>query len=203
MKIKNISVSLLFYLFSAFGISLTIKAAIGVSSFNSFNVALSGITSIKVGTVTAIINLIFLIFCILLDSKRKFKNYLLMLTTVIFLGTVINILLYTLLSGIVIKNYFFRVLVFIIGILFSGIGTGKVLKLGTLKFPIENFCLLLSDKTFGSFKFYRYSIDIICVFFSIILSLSFKLPIFVREGTLISLFMLSGVISWSKNNKRI
>lgn len=199
MKIKNIFFSLLFYIFSAFGISLTIKANIGVSSFNSLNVALSDITSVKVGTITIIINLCFLLLCIILNPANNFKNYLLIFISLIFFGIVINIILYTLLSHIILKNYLIRVAIFIIGTVFAGIGTGKILKLGIFKFPIEYFCMQLSEKTNKTFKFYRYSIDIICVVISIFLSLNFKLPIFVREGTIISLFLLSGIISWSKN----
>ncbi len=200
MEIKNILTSLLFYLLSAFGISLTIKANIGVSSFNSFNVALSNVTLIKIGTITTIINLIFLLFCILLNSENKIKEYLLMFIALIFFGIIINIFLYTLLSNINLKNYFLRIIIFILGTTLAGIGTGKILKLGIFKFPIEYFCILLSDKTSKPFKFYRYSIDIICVVVSIFLSLNFKLPVVVREGTIISLLMLSGIISWSKNN---
>ena len=104
MKIKNILISLLFYLFIAFGISLTIKADIGVSSFNSFNVALSNAVFMKVGTITTIINLIFLLFCILLNSENKIKEYLLMFIALIFFGIIINIFLYTLLSNINCSN---------------------------------------------------------------------------------------------------
>lgn len=39
--VKKVFLSLGCYLLIAFGISLTIKAAIGVSSFNALNVALS------------------------------------------------------------------------------------------------------------------------------------------------------------------
>ena len=200
MEIKNILTSLLFYLLSAFGISLTIKANIGVSSFNSFNVALSNVTLIKIGTITTIINLIFLLFCILLNSENKIKEYLLMFIALIFFGIIINIFLYTLLSNINLKNYFLRIIIFILGTTLAGLGKGKILKLGIFKFPIEYFSILLSDKTSKPFKFYRYSIDIICVVVSIFLSLNFKLPVVVREGTIISLLMLSGIISWSKNN---
>ena len=199
MEIKNTLISLLFYLLSAFGISLTIKSNIGVSSFNSFNVALSNITSIKVGTITTIINLVFLIFCVLLNPENRIKNYLLMFFALVFFGVIINIFLYTLFESIILKNYFLRIITFIIGTFFAGMGTGKILKLGVFKFPIEYFCILLSDKTSKSFKFYRYSIDITCILISIFISLNFKLPVFVREGTIISLLMLSGIISWSKN----
>ena len=123
-----------------------------------------------------------------------------MFIALIFFGIIINIFLYTLLSNINLKNYFLRIIIFILGTTLAGIGTGKILKLGIFKFPIEYFCILLSDKTSKPFKFYRYSIDIICVVVSIFLSLNFKLPVVVREGTIISLLMLSGIISWSKNN---
>ncbi len=63
--------SLFFYGISALGISLTIKAAIGVSSFNSLNVSLSTITGIKVGTITTAINLLFLVTCWFLDHSQK------------------------------------------------------------------------------------------------------------------------------------
>ncbi len=51
--------SYLFYVLSALGISLTIKASVGVSSFNSMNLAFSNAFDIKVGTITMIINMIF------------------------------------------------------------------------------------------------------------------------------------------------
>ncbi len=63
--------SLFFYGISALGISLTIKAAVGVSSFNSLNVSLSTITGIKVGTITTAINLLFLVTCWFLDHSQK------------------------------------------------------------------------------------------------------------------------------------
>lgn len=94
MTVKKILWSLFFYLISAFGISLTIKAAVGVSSFNSLNVALSEVTNLKVGTITTIINLSFLLVCWLLDKQRSWKGYLLMLSALLCFGTVINLILY-------------------------------------------------------------------------------------------------------------
>ena len=48
-----------FYLISALGISLTIQAGVGVSSFNAFNVTFATLTHLKVGTVTTAINFAF------------------------------------------------------------------------------------------------------------------------------------------------
>ncbi|WP_394701644.1 YitT family protein [uncultured Enterococcus sp.] len=187
-----------FYLISAFGISLSIKAAVGVSSFNSLNVALSEVTSLKVGTITTIINLSFLLMCWFLDKNRSWKGYLLMLSALLCFGSVINLILYNILIHVSITAYIPRLLLFVTGTLIAGFGTGQVLVLNYLKFPIENFCAQLAERTTKSFKYYRYLIDIVCVSLSLLLSLTFRLPIVVREGTLISLFLLSSVIAWSR-----
>lgn len=198
MVVKKFLWSMFFYLISAFGISLSIKAAVGVSSFNSLNVALSEVTSLKVGTITTIINLSFLLMCWFLDKNRSWKGYLLMLSALLCFGSVINLILYNILIHVSITAYIPRLLLFVTGTLIAGFGTGQVLVLNYLKFPIENFCAQLAERTTKSFKYYRYLIDIVCVSLSLLLSLTFRLPIVVREGTLISLFLLSSVIAWSR-----
>lgn len=87
---KKIVLSFLFYLISALGISLTIQAGIGVSSFNAFNVTFATLTHLKVGTVTTAINLAFLGTCWLLDQQRKIQDYLIILVALIGFGFVIN-----------------------------------------------------------------------------------------------------------------
>lgn len=202
MEIKKVCQSLAFYILSALGISLTIKAMIGVSSFNSLNVALSAITTIKVGTVTTIINCGFLLLCWLLDKKRSFKEYTLMFGSLLIFGNVINLFLYTVLKPLVLTHYVAKIGLFILGTTLAGYGTGRALALDLLKFPIEHFCNLLAAKSKYSFKAYRYSIDLICVFFSVVCSLSFHFPIYVREGTLLSLFLLSYMISLGKGDSK-
>ncbi len=122
---KVVSKSLLFYLLSAVGISLTIKASIGVSSFNSLNVSLANLSSIKVGTITTGINLLFLVGCVVLDKDRSVFKYILMFIATLCFGTVINFVYYTLFSGFEISNYILRVLLFIVGVMIAGFGTGQ------------------------------------------------------------------------------
>lgn len=201
MNTNKLIKSLIFYMFSAFGISLTIKAMIGVSSFNSLNVALANVTTIKIGTITTIINCCFLLLCWFLDNQRAIKPYFMMLMALLLFGTIINLFLYTFLKSVTISNYFLRVLLFIVGTTISGYSTGRALSLNLLKFPIEHFCVLIANRSNRSFKFYRYSIDIFCVSFSLLLSWLYQLPIVVREGTVISLFLLSFMISWAKEKE--
>lgn len=195
---KKLSQSLFYYFISAVGISLTIKANVGVSSFNSLNVSIANLSTLQIGTVTTLLNISFLIGCVLLDKERSFPKYLLMLVAVMSFGEVINLVYYHLFSQFKIDSYLLNLILFLLGVVIAGFGTGQVLRLSLLKFPIESFCQLLAEKTSHSFSTYRYSVDIVCVSLSLILSFAFSLPIVVREGTIISLFLLSGVINWSK-----
>ncbi|MDT2864961.1 YczE/YyaS/YitT family protein [Vagococcus carniphilus] len=195
---KKLSQSLFYYFISAVGISLTIKANVGVSSFNSLNVSIANLSTLQIGTVTTLLNISFLIGCVLLDKERSFPKYLLMLVAVMSFGEVINLVYYHLFSQFTIDSYLLNLILFLLGVVIAGFGTGQVLGLSLLKFPIESFCQLLAEKTSHSFSTYRYSVDIVCVSLSLILSFAFSLPVVVREGTIISLFLLSGVINWSK-----
>lgn len=199
MSIKKLILSLAYYCLSAFGVSLTIKAGIGVSSLNSLNVALSEGLGTKVGTITIFVNGGFLIFCLLVDQKKMIREYVLMLFCLLGFGVVINFFTYTVLSDVQITSYPVAVFVFILGTVFGGYGAGRILAYGILQFPIEKACQLLEDITNYSFSFYRYGVDIISVILSIMLSILLQLPLFVREGTLISLFLLSFVIVRAKN----
>ncbi|MFD1901902.1 YczE/YyaS/YitT family protein [Enterococcus termitis] len=195
---KKVLSSLFFYALSGVGISLTLKADIGVSSFNSLNVAVSAISHIKVGTVTFLFNSLFLLAYILLSKKKQPLKYLVMFLSILCLGNIINFFSYTVFGGLQLDNYFLKLLFFILGTCLAGFATGIVISLNVIPFPIESVCIRLSEKTGQSFAKFRYGIDIFSVAVSLTISLMYHLPIFVREGTLISLFLLSGVISFTK-----
>lgn len=199
MNRKKIMLSFFYYLLSAFGISLTLKAAIGVSSFNSLNATLAELSQVKIGTITAGSNLLFMIGCWLLDSQRKLKNYLTMGIALLFFGSTINLFTYFIFPLFTLHSYLMKCLLFILGTIIAGIGTGKVLNYQILKFPIETFCLLLAERTDRHFKFYRYGVDFFCILTALLLTFSFDLTLMVREGTLISFLLLSPVIAWSKD----
>lgn len=195
---KKTIISLFFYILSGIGISLTIKATIGVSSFNSLNAAISASSTIKVGTVTFLLNTLFLLVYILLSKRKTYLKYFFMFLAALCLGSIINFFSYRILASFILENYFLNVLIFILGTCIAGFATGIVISLDVLPFPIESVCIRLSERTGYSFARFRYGVDLISISSSIALSLLYHLPIFVREGTLISLFLLSGTISLTK-----
>lgn len=197
-KIKFI-LSLFFYAITGIGISLTILGNIGVSSFNSMNLAISNVLNIKIGSVTTFINLIFLLGYMILTKFKNPLKYLLQLISVISLGFIINVFYYYFFSNILLNNYFSKFFIFILGTIIAGISTGMVINLNIITFPIESFCLIVSEKTKYSFMSLRYFVDVFSVVVSLLISISFNLEIFIREGTLISLMLLSATIGLTKN----
>lgn len=191
MNMKNLMKSYIFYLISAFGISLTIKAHIGVSSFNSMNVALSEASLIKVGTITTLLNFSFLFYYMYLTGFKHVGKYFLQGFSVMIFGIFINFFTYNVLSLLEFSNYGLRILTMVLGTIIGGASVGMIISYNTITFPIESVCNELADRTSHSFMLYRYGIDLFSIAISVIVSLSFNLPLYVREGTIISFILLS------------
>lgn len=191
-------ISLLFYTLTGFGISLSILANVGVSSFNSLNLSLSELSSVQIGTMTTLVNGLFLLIFILLTRGKLITNYLIQAVSVLSLGQVINFFVYSVFADLVLTDYFSRLGLFILGTIIGGFGTGMVLNLGVLAFPIESVCQVLAEKWQRTFASLRYGVDIVSVTLSILISIIASGPLFVREGTIISLLLLSFTISLTK-----
>lgn len=198
MNYRKIGLSLLFYAITGFGVSLTIKVLIGVSAYSALNVAVAEVLNYKVGIITTVANLLFMFSCLFFDKNRRIIDYILMFLAIIMFGSVIDFFLYGILSNINFTNYTVRMIVFIIGNILGAFGVGRVMHYNTLKFPIEYLCILLEEKFGFKFVFTRYTIETLCVIISLSLSYMYSLPIYVREGTIISLLMFSYIVSWSK-----
>jgi uncharacterized membrane protein YczE len=204
MNTKNLIKSYIFYLISAFGISLTIKAHIGVSSFNSMNVALAEASQIKVGTITTLLNIAFLLIYMRMTHFKLVGKYVLQAFSVLIFGIFINFFTYNLLNFFELSNYGMRILTMIIGTIIGGASVGMIISYNTITFPIESVCNELAERTSNSFMLYRYGIDLFSIAISVLMTLSFDLPFFVREGTIISFILLSFSMSlvrkWRDNS---
>jgi len=196
---RGYALSFLFYIIASFGVSLTIKASIGVSAVNSTIVALSEVLSFKVGTVMIAINLLFLIGYMVLTKFKFPVKYMLQGVLFLLFGTFVNLYLYEILIHIEATSYFMRFMFLVIVVAITGLSVGMVVHYNLITFPIESFCMELENLTNRKFAFYRYSVDILSAITSISLSISFNLPFFLREGTVVSMILLTASISFSKS----
>jgi len=181
----------LLYITSAFGASLAIKANVGVSSFNSMNVAISNAAEVKIGTITIVINLLFLLIYMKLTAMKKKKTYIIQFLTIVMFGAVINMFTYNLLAALNTTDYGVRLALISIGTIISGLSIGLIVHYDVITLPVEGCCLELSKVSTYSFSRYRYFVDLFSVVISMLISISFRLPLFVREGTIISMLLLT------------
>jgi len=191
--------SLLFYIIASFGVSLTIKASIGVSALNSTIVALSEVLSFKVGTIMIAVNLIFLFAYMVLTKFKYTSKYILQAIFFLLFGSLVNLYLYEVLIYINTSYYLARIFLLISGVLIGGLSIGIIIHYNLITFPIESFCMELEHLTNKKFAFYRYGLDVFLALLSISISLVFELPLFLREGTIVSVLLLTASMNFSKS----
>lgn len=191
---KYMFYSILSFLFFGFGISLQLKAAIGQSVINALAVTLSNTIQLKVGTILNVINsLFFVAYLLLRRSRLNYKDAIQVIATITN-GVVINFFLYNVLSIFTIENYFYRVMLYIIGLGIASISLGAVLAIGIIKFPLESLCLTISEVFKKKFTAVRMSFDIIFLVATLVITLLAHTPLQIREGTVISIFLLSTLL---------
>lgn len=191
----NIIKTYMFYCTSALGATLAIKANVGVSSFNSMNMAISNAAELKIGTITILINLLFLLVYASLTKFKNKKTYMIQMITIFMFGILINLLNYGLLKNLYAGTYFEQLAFISIGTVISGLSIGMIVHYDIVTLPVEGTCLELAKLTKHSFSKFRYFIDVFSIVMSVIISIGFGLPLFVREGTFISMLLLTASMS--------
>lgn len=181
--------SFVFYILSAFGISLTVKASIGVSCFNSMLLSITSVLGIKLGTITIIFNGIFLLAYMHLTKYKYKRKYIFQTMFVLIFGSFVNLFTYTVLGGFSANYYLLRVFLMIVGTVISSTSVGVIVYCNVITFPVESLCVALSEKTKFSFTQLRYAVDFVSIAASILISVIFSVHLNVREGTLISMII--------------
>lgn len=196
---NKLLLSYFFYTISALGVTLAIKSHVGVSSFNAMNLSISALKSIPIGTVTIFFNLSFLAIYMYLTQFKQAKKYFLQGISVLLFGVLINFFNYTLLGDFTLENYALRVLLIAVSTMVSGLSIGMIIHYNQITFPLESLCVELADRTPLSFVQLRYGVDLISIAVSLLISKLYHFPLFVREGTLISMLVLSAAMNFSKS----
>jgi uncharacterized membrane protein YczE len=194
---KKILCSTIAFLLLGLGISLQIKAGIGQSMFNAFCLLLADLLHIEIGIMINLFNLLFfLIYLYMQPSPPKLKD-ILQIIAVMVNGYVINLFTYSVLNHIIIHSYYLKIMTFILGLFLASISLGAILAMGIIRFPLEGLCIVLSQKLKCSLTKIRMSFDIFFLASTLILTLITFHTLYIREGTVISFFLLSRLIGFS------
>ncbi len=194
--IKKYLTLFLALILAALGISLTMKAAVGVSAFDSVTQTLSLASGIRVGDMLMIIYILFIGLQFLLLKKEADWTILLQLPLTIILGQFINLFFYGFLGNLSIDFYFVNVLIFLVAQVLVTFSIAMILLLDLISMPIERFSLLLAERKGNSFGRVRQSFDILFLLVSLTLTLIFKLPFTIREGTIVSALIFGPMMAF-------
>ncbi|WP_120196138.1 hypothetical protein [Lacrimispora algidixylanolytica] len=187
-------ISIFFFILFGFGVSLQLKASIGQSVLNALAVTLSYGIEMKVGTILNVINSLFFLFYLLLRRTKLNQSDAIQILATILNGYIINFFLYQTLSFWTPNHYYQRIILYFTGLIFASISLGGVLAIGIIKFPLESLCLTISEKYHMNFSKIRMSCDVIFLAVALLLTFLMKSPLEVREGTVISILLLSPLL---------
>lgn len=194
---KKIMYSILAFLMLGLGISLQIKAGIGQSMFNALSLILADLFNLEVGTILNLLNMLF--FVIYLIMKRSHINSLdiVQIAATMANGYIVNFYVYIILNHMIIQTYFMKVIIFISGLILASLSLGAILAMEIIRFPLESLCILLSQKLGRNLTTIRMRFDIFFLATTLLLTLVFDHSLYIREGTIISFFLLSKLIGLS------
>lgn len=186
---KRIVVLILGVVVVACSSALTLKAAIGVGAWDALAQTGSSVTGIEVGTIGMCCNFL-CIFIQIAVLRKKFKPIqLLQIPVCILLGVIVNFMLYEVYSSFTITAYWMNVALLILGYIVSAFAVGMVMVLDIVTFALEGACMAVSKVTGKKFHVLRQSVDVISILLVIIIVLAIDVPLAVREGTIIGMFL--------------
>ena len=150
--------------------ALTLKAAIGVGAWDALA---------QTGSLVQVAIL-----------RRKFKPIqLLQIPVCILLGLIVNFMLYEVYSNFTINTYWMNVGLLILGYIVSAFAVGMVMVLDIVTFALEGACMAVSGVTGKKFHVLRQGVDVVSILLVIIIVIITDVPLAVREGTIIGMFL--------------
>jgi len=173
--------------------ALTLKAAIGVGAWDAMAQTISTLSAMKVGTVGIIFNCSCVLGeFIILRKQFTVRHFLQVIVSFLF-GFVVNFMLYNVLV-FHISQYYTRIILLILAYILMAIFVGGIMSLNIVTFALEGFCMELAKKYHLEFSKIRQVVDVICIILSVGICLMMKIPLIIREGTVIGMIIYSPVL---------
>ena len=184
--------------FSALGVAFTKHGELGVSPISSVaNVVSCKFISLSLGKWLIIWNCVLILGQILI-LKKKFHPIQFLQIPLSFLFGLFTDFGMWIVSYIPIENYFPKILSVLIGIVILGFGISLSVVANVIMNSGEAFVKAISDTTHIEFGNVKIAFDVLCVVFSVLLSLVFFHFNIVgtREGTIISAILTRTIVKF-------
>lgn len=184
-EIFSYIIIVVFAMLVGIGVSLIVKADIGLSSWDALALTFSYLTGIKIGTVGIVLNTLCVLGQFLIEGKDFKKPSLLQIPIMVIFGTVINFFIYNLLGNISFNNYMVKILVLVFAIVCISFSVSFILVLGKPTFPIESLCMAVHREMKIHYSKFRQIVDIVLIAVIVAVTFIFRLSWSLREGTVI------------------
>lgn len=194
---KKFLYSVLAFLMLGLGISLQIKAGIGQSMLNAFTLILAELFNLEIGTMLNLLNMLFFILYLIVRRSHINRRDIIQIVATIVNGYIVNLFVYFLFDHLIIQSYFLRVLTFMLGLSLASLSLGAILAMEIIQFPLESLCIILVQKFRYNLTTIRMRFDIFFMLSTLILTLMTNHNLYIREGTIISFFLLSRLMGFS------
>lgn len=196
MKLKRILLCLVSIFLFSFGVSFTLKASIGVGSWDAITQTISDISGYQIGTVGIFLNTICIVIqFILLGKDFKFKHAL-QFVLITSLGYAINFVYYDVLSFLTLEGYAMKVLFLVMGTIINALAVAIVMLVDVVTFAFEGANLAIANALKMDFPKVRQISDGVVIFSAVVLSLLFSTPITIREGTIIGMILFAPLMGF-------
>ncbi|MCQ9209929.1 YczE/YyaS/YitT family protein [Granulicatella seriolae] len=178
------------------GVALSVKADIGMSSYDAFATTLANIVSIKVGTMTIIVNTVCVLIQLLFLRKNFEVRRLLQLVAAFVLGYIINFFLYNILGSFIPDNYIVRLIMFLSGQVLVAVSIALMLAINYVSMPLEPTVMVIADYLKKDFAKLRQALDGILIVIILVLTYIFKTDLTIREGTIIGFIIFAPIMNF-------
>lgn len=177
--------------------ALQMKLTIGIGPWDGMGRSISYVTNLRVGDVSTILSASCVFLNLLLLRKDFNLTHVLTLVVGILLGQIINFFFYTVFSNLVIQSYLLKLIIFVVSVVIMAVAVSIVQTSKFISLPLESFCQEFADRNGKTFAFMRQAADVFSVVTILLITLFFKVPLTLREGTIISMLIfgpITGVV---------
>nr|WP_231288473.1 DUF6198 family protein [Methanococcus maripaludis] len=182
----------------AFGVSLSVKANLGISPISCVPYVYSCKFPLTLGQITILFNAVLIMLQMIL-LRRNYRSILVQLPFVFVLGLFIDLTMY-MISNPYIPNYLWQIALCLLSCITIAFGVYPEVKAKIIYLPGEGLAMAISDtfkKEFGKAKI---GVDVSMVAVGILSSFIFLHQIQgIREGTLIAAVMVGSIVKFFNN----
>ena len=171
------------------GIALSVKTELGMGTFDGMSATIADVLGMKIGTFSIIINFSLIICQILIEGKSFSRLQLLQFPNVLLCGTVLNFFTYTVFGSLRIESYLLRLLISALSNVIRAAGVMMILESDIVRSAMEGLVQLVCERRNWRLGRAMMVMDAVYIAVSLSLSLIFKTPYRIREGTVIAMLM--------------